>query len=173
MSGLDLQRNIGALFTGLFSDIIAVTAAGAGDNTEASGAWIDRGGFESAKITIIGQTTLAEDETLAIVAANMQDASDSSGTDAADYGTAYAPSAETVTNTGGSGGSTEDVAIEFDVDLVGADEFVRFQVTPNMSASATDTATLQVAIHLGGNRTEPSSVALAELGPDKLGESVT
>jgi len=122
------------------------TAGGSGDATEVDGAWIDRQGFNSITVAIPYTATLAEDETLS-VAANLQDASDSSGTGAADFGTALAA---TVQATGDTGGSTETGAVKLTFDLTEADRYVRIQFTPDLSAANTDTAKLAAAYVLGG-----------------------
>ena len=117
------------------------TAGGAGDATEVNGAWVSRktttGSIaQSAKVIVNFTTTLAAAATLKF-GANFQDATDSSGTGAADYGDVVAA---TTAATGGSGGTTETGTFELDVDLGGAREFIRAQITPDLSAGATDTA---------------------------------
>ena len=130
---------------------VDAVAGGAGDATEASGAWVDRRGFGSLKVVIAFTATLAQDETLSI-GANLQDASDSSGTGAADFGTALASA---VRATGGAGGSTETGVIELDFDLSAADRYVRVQFTPDLSAAMTDTAELAAVYVLAGSTDNP------------------
>lgn len=116
------------------------TAAGSGDNTEVNGAWLDRmisGGVAlSAKLVINYTTTLTADATLSF-GVQMRDATDDQGTGAADYGDAVA---KTVVATGESGGSTETGTVEVDIDLAGAKQYIQAQITPDLSAGATDTA---------------------------------
>lgn len=117
-----------------------LTAAGSGDNTEADGAYADRydsasGIAKSAKLVIGYRAVLAAGETLSI-AANIQDDADGAGA-GTDYGDAYASA---VVATGDSGGSTEQGVIELDFDLGSAERYVRSQITPDLSASGTDTA---------------------------------
>lgn len=124
-----------------FAGAVAATAAGSGDATEVNGQWVSRdianvGMAVSAKLVIGYEAVLAEGKTLTI-AANIQDATDSSGTGVADYGTAVAA---TTVATGDTGGSTERGTIELDFDLAEANEYVRAQFTPDLSASGTDTA---------------------------------
>jgi hypothetical protein len=130
---------------------VDVTAAGAGDNVEVDGAWIDRSGLLSGKAVVVYTATLAQGETLSI-AANAQDADDSSGTGAADYGAALT---STVVATGDTGGSTETGVVELDFDLMGARGFLRLQFTPDLSASGTDTAELAAVWILGGADEQP------------------
>lgn len=130
-----LFRDIGEWITALFAASGIATAAGAGDATEVDGAYVDRQNYLSAKLVITGQAVLQQDETLSI-AANLQDAIDDQGTGVADFGDAFA---NAVVATGGAGGSTESFEVEIDVDLSSARQYVRAQVTPNLSASGTDT----------------------------------
>ena len=146
------QHDIGSVIEGKFALIPnAVTAGAAGDGTEQDGAWIDRDDRLSAVFVIPFSTTLAEGETLTL-AANLQDATASDGTGAADYGDAYAAA---VVATGGTGGSTETGEIEINVDLGGANRYVRLQVTPTLSATGTDTAAIAGVAVLSGARAYP------------------
>lgn len=152
---LSHSRNIGAyIAAALALDNTDAVAAGAGDATEADGNWVDRNRALSAKLVITFKAVLAEDKTLSI-AANAQDASDSSGTGAADYGDAVA---NAVVATGGSGGSTERGVVELDLDLSSADAFIRPQVTPDLSAVATDTVEFNAVIVFGGFDQNPASL---------------
>lgn len=137
-----------------------VTAGGAGDATEVDGAWIDRsladvGMALSAKLVITFTATLETGETLTF-AGNFQDATSSAGAGSADFSDAFA--AVTVA-TGDSGGSTETGTYEVDVDLAGAKQFVRAQITPNLSRGATDTANWTATLVLFGDHRQPSSQA--------------
>lgn len=140
------QRDIGAHITGRAGGAVEATAGGAGDAAEVNGPWIDRQGYLSGKLIITYQATLGDGETLS-VAANLQDASDDSGTGAADFGNA---AASAVRATGGSGGTTERGVVEIDVDLSGAKQYVRPQFTPDLSAANTDVAILAATLVLGG-----------------------
>lgn len=146
------SRDIGAQIAGRACAAVAATAGGAGDAAEVNGQWIDRQGFLSAKLIVAYQGVLGDGDTLS-VAANLQDATDGSGTGAADFGTA---AADAVRATGGSGGSTERGVVEIDVDLSGAKQFVRAQFTPNLSAANTDTAILSAVLVLGGAEAIPA-----------------
>ena len=146
------MQDAGALIATRFGVAgVSVTAGGSGDDTEVNGAWIDRLGFSSLKVTIGYTATLGATETLS-VAANLQDASDGSGTGAADFGDALA---STVQATGATGGSTETGVVELDVDLSAADRFVRAQFTPDLSRANTDTAILYVNYALAGSTENP------------------
>lgn len=153
MNGIAAMRNVGAYITSRFGDLATAVAAGTGDNTESDGVYVDRDGFESAKMIIAFEAVLQATETLSI-AANVQDATSSGGAGVADYGDAFA---NAVVATGDTGGSTERGVIEIDVDLNMANQYIRSQVTPNLSASGTDTCNISVVWVLGGARTLPAA----------------
>ncbi len=134
---------------------VSVTAGGAGDATEVNGAWIDTKEFESMEVLFDYTATLAEGETLSL-AANIQDADDIAGTGAADVSTEYLTAmAATVVATGDSAGSTETGVYGMGVDLTKYRRYVRCQVTPDLSATATDTANLQGIAVFGGGQVLP------------------
>lgn len=141
-----LARNIGAQIKAAACQAASIVAAGAGDNTEVDGEWIDRQGYLSASLVILFDAVLADGEDISI-GANLQDASDDQGTGAADYGAAIASA---VRATGGVGGSTEIGVVKVDFDLSGADRYVRAQFTPDLSAANTDTAIVSAILVLGG-----------------------
>lgn len=140
------------------------TAGGTGDATEVDGAYVDRlasdhGPFMSMKVIITFTTTLAAAATLTF-AGNMQDATTSGGSGVADYGTAFTA---TTVATGPSGGGTVTGTVEIDVDLSAAREFVRVQLTPNLSAANTDTAEWAATYVLFGSPRQPVSNKIASI----------
>lgn len=149
-----LSRDIGAFLTGRFAGHADVTAGGAGDAAEVSSGYIDRQGYDSCKVIIAYEATLADTETIA-VAANLQDASDSSGTAVADYGPALASAVQATSD----GGGVESGVVELDFDLTGAKQFIRLQFTPDLSAANTDTANVTGVVVLGGAENQPSSAS--------------
>ncbi|NEI70962.1 hypothetical protein GR212_15365 [Rhizobium lusitanum] len=142
----------------------AVVAAGAGDAVEVNSAWQSRmseGGIAlSAKLIVSFTTTLAAGATLTF-AGNFQDALDGTGLGAADFG-ASVPA--TVVATGAAGGSTETGTFEIDVDLSGAREFIRGQMTPNLSAGATDTAAWHMDFVFFGDHRQPITKSPVNIG---------
>lgn len=124
------------------------TAGGSGDNTAVTGAIIDRmaiGSPQSAVLAIPYTATLAAGETLSIgytveegQAANLSDAATLETADAA------------VVATGPSGGGTVTGVFEVNVPMAGAGQYVRANFTPDLSASATDTAALSAVLVFGG-----------------------
>lgn len=141
-----------------FGDHAAATAGSTGDATESNGVYVDRedadsGLAMSCKLIIAYEAVLAEGETLSI-GANIQDANDDQADGLADYGDAYASA---VVATGGSGGSTERGTVEMDFDLISAKQFLRSQVTPDLSAADTDTAQIVVTWVFFGAQNGPMS----------------
>lgn len=154
-------KNGGARAVTAFADQHTLVAGAGTDNAEQNGAWVDRKGaaygtVQSAKLVITGEATLAQDETLSI-AVNIQEATDGSGSGAADFGTALA---STVVATGDTGGSTEQFTAELDFDLSGAEQFIRSQITADASASGTDTATYTATWVFFGSDRNPISASL-------------
>jgi hypothetical protein len=142
----------------------AVTAGGAGDATEVNGAYqsrlSDNGIALSAKLLVSFTATLAAGATLTF-AANFQDALSAAGAGVADYGDAVTA---TVVATGGAGGTTETGTFEIDVDLSGAREFIRAQVTPNLSAGATDAAAWHMDYVFFGDHRQPITKSDVNIG---------
>ncbi|HET7233254.1 MAG TPA: hypothetical protein VFJ16_24800 [Longimicrobium sp.] len=147
-----IPTDIGAYITSRSCGGVAVTAGGAGDNTEVNGPWVDRQGYASAKLVITFKAVLAAAATLTI-AANLQEATDSAGTGAADFGAAHAAATAA---TGAGGGSTEYGVVELDLNLTTAERYVRAQFTPNLSAANTDTAVVSAVLVLGGGTNIPA-----------------
>jgi hypothetical protein len=130
-------------------------AAGSGDATEIDGPAIIRTSlgslYESVKLSIHGNATLASGLTLTI-AANLQDSAD--GSTWADFGTALAA---TVVATGESGGSAELFETFLDADIRGAKAYLRAQVTPDLTHTGTDTALIGGTLIFGGPTTYPAN----------------
>jgi hypothetical protein len=113
-------------------------AAGTGDNTEAVGEIVDmqaQPGPMSGFIFIAGSATLADAESISLLAVGLEHGDDSGLSDKADYETEVA---WTDLKTS-SGGSTELFAVKLPQDLTGIKRYWRVKVTPDLSASGTDT----------------------------------
>lgn len=120
-------------------------AAGTGDNTEALGAIVDQlahDGLRSGAIFVFGSAVLGEDETLALNDLKIEHGDESDLSDAADYEYFSAPADNAAVATGGTGGTTEAVAFKQRVNLQGVKRYWRVSVTPDLSASGTDTFAL-------------------------------
>lgn len=156
----------GAYCRSVFSAINkTATAGGGGDATEVDCAWVDRelegaGRALSAKLVIAYTAALGQDETLKF-ALNFQDATSIAGAGSADFAAAVS---ETTAATGDSAGSTETGTFEVDIDLSGARQFIRPQITPNLSRGATDTVEWSAIIMFFGDHRQPSTQAVAKLG---------
>lgn len=121
---------------------VSIVAAGTGDNTALTGATIDRLGYGSAEFVIAYKTTLASTQTLSF-AAEYQLSSDGSSWD-----TAVSLQAATVARTGAV--TAGQGIVKFDVNMEGFKRYIRFNFTPDLSASSTDTAVVYGTAILGG-----------------------
>lgn len=102
--------------------------------SEASSTWIDRNTditefYTSAVLLVSGEQSNSTGVTCS-VAANLQDATSSTGAGAADHGTATATSSTSSTS------APNHLTLEVDLDLTEANEFIRVQHTPTMSTDA-------------------------------------
>lgn len=110
------------------------TAGSTGDNTKVTGNEMELlGKYQSAKIVIAYKTTLGSSETLSYTVAKID--SNTSGAEA----DSTAVLAKTVVETGTDTG-TEGV-YEIDVDLSSWKKYAKLEITPDLSASGTDTVT--------------------------------
>ena len=146
MASFGATKNGGADVALRYALYVAATAGGSGDAAAANGGWIDRRGFNWLKAGVAYRAVLGVGQTLSL-AAKIQDADDSSGAGAADFGTAMA---NAVVATGGSGGTTETGVAEIDLDLTMARPWIRLVATPDLNRANTDTAVITGQIALGG-----------------------
>lgn len=148
-----LQHDIGAqLKAALALDPAVITAGAGNDGVEVNGTGFDRFQFGntrflSGKLVIAWRATLAQDATLSIAANLQDDTAVGFGATPADYGPALA---NAVVATGPSGGGTVRGVSVIDVDLAGARQFLRAQVTANLSAANTDTVGICATFIFGG-----------------------
>lgn len=147
--GAPNTSNFGALHKVVACGAARVTAAGAGDNSAITGVTIDRLGYGSLTFAIAYKTTLGSSETLTF-AAEYQESSDGSNWD-----TATSLQAATVAETGVK--TAEVGEVEFDLDLSLKKRYIRFNFTPNLSASGTDTADVSAVAVLGGAAVRPAA----------------
>lgn len=141
--------NFGALHKVVCCGAATATAAGTGDNTAVTGATIDRLGYNSVTFAIAYRTTLTAAKTLGF-AAEYQESSDGSNWD-----TATALQALTTAETGAA--TNEKGEVEFDLDLGGKKQYIRFNFTPDLSHSGTDTVDCAAIAILGGAETLPAT----------------
>jgi hypothetical protein len=147
-----MQRNIGAFLLAGDGQVVAVAeavAAGAGDNTKVTGQSNDRQGKWSGKLVISYKTTLAATKTLSF-AIEHQDSADNSSWD-----TAVVDLAATVEKTGAL---TDDYGtVVLDVNLSGRKRYTRYNITPDLSNTATDTVDWAAVLVLGGADVVPAA----------------
>jgi hypothetical protein len=138
------------------SDSVSLTAGGTGDNTQVNGLAIDRttvlGSPLSASFIARYKATLGQGNTLSL-SATVQTADDSGFTTNVNT---LATFTKTVVDTGGTGGSVQRGVFRLPVDFAGAQQFVRVQFTPDLSAANTDTAELSLTAVLGGQDNLPA-----------------
>lgn len=151
--GFAENHNIGAFLKSPYTSApTALTAAGAGDNTEIVGAIIDRNTLKyplSVHIAIQCRAVLAASKKLTIKTVKLEHGDDSGLSDAANLAT---PADVDVLVDSGSG-STLTGSFEADVDLAGCKRYVRLKYTPDLNASGTDTATVAGQLIFGGQDT--------------------
>lgn len=145
-----LSRDYGSELTPLYAgDVVAATAGGSGDATAAPGDSIDlttlADRFEWIGFAISTKAVLAATRTLSLAAKIETSADNSTWQD-------IVSSSVVITSTGAGGGSTEKGAAIVGASLEYALRYVRVNVTPDLSASGTDTASVRVAALLGGRR---------------------
>ncbi|WP_316228365.1 MULTISPECIES: hypothetical protein [unclassified Bradyrhizobium] len=154
MADIVLQRSVAELTSAAIgSAFTAVTAGGAGDATAVTGYTIDRMGFgngslpQSAELVLAYQATLAATKTLSLGTVKVEQSSDGSNWDSTAYLAFTDPG---VVATGKTGGSTEKGALKLSVPLTSAKRFIRADFTPDLSNTATDTATVVAVWNLAG-----------------------
>lgn len=144
------RNNIGAEIKGVACGAAYLIAAGAGDATEIDGADINRTGFDSCQVILAWKTTLTAAKTLSI-AVELQESDDGTTWD-----TAEALQASTVVATGAVTDSVGETL--FNVDFAGRKKFIRFNFTPDLSHTSTDTAVVSLAAILGGASVLPTDL---------------
>ncbi len=134
-------------------DPVLLTAGAAEDGVKVTGGTINRRQAMSCVLGIVGKAKLTATETLSF-AVEYQDSADGST-----WNTAVVMQASTVAATGGGGGTTEEFAVDLPLKLKGLEQYIRFNVTPAMSAGATDTAVWGAAADLAGYTVLPATQA--------------
>lgn len=129
---------------------IIVVAAGAGDAVANTGASIDRLGYDSCVVTYTSLAALANTKTLSL-ACEYQTSADNST-----WATAVALQASAVVATGSGSGTNESAVTEFDLDLRPLPRYIRFNFTPDLSATGTDEAITTCSVQLGGATIVPA-----------------
>ncbi len=151
----DLGSNVVTKFASIAQDSSGdpkiVTAGATEDGAEVEGETIDRQGKQSGVVQIPWIAKLAQDKTLSLTV-KRQESSDNSTWD-----TAVEIQAATVVATGGTGGSTEMGVTEIDENYAARKRYVRYNITPTMSATGTDIAIWAATATLGGADALPAA----------------
>lgn len=159
MPNVSQQKNMGAYCYGAVASASAnsgapslITAGGTGDNVAVTGQTINREKLPlSGKLCIPFLAALTDTESISFTVA-IQESADGSSWDSAET-----LQSATVAATS-SGGSNEHGVVTLDVDLSGRKQYVRFNITPDLSASDTDTALFAAVFVLGGDDLVPAAV---------------
>ena len=141
-----LGRDDAALLTARHCAVeTSLTAGGAGDNTEITGAQLDLRDdfgtkrFGSLTLVLTARATLAAAQALALKAVRFEHSDD------ATTWSDVEPGQTLLTLTGPAGGGTLTGAAVIGCNLLEAKRFVRAKFTPDLSAGATDTAKMTAA----------------------------
>lgn len=140
--------NVGALLKAGAVYGGTLTAGGAGDATEVTSPGVDRLGFGSGVLVIAGRTNAAASETLKVTV-KISDSADNSS-----FGSDTTLATAVTIATGGA--SAQSFVYELNLNLASYRRYVRFKITPDLSASGTDTAQWGAAIVLGGAVQKPA-----------------
>ena len=149
----DLESGVQALYASCQQDSsgdpIILTAAATEDGVEVTGSAIDRQGYDSCVLAITALAKLAATKLLSL-GVKYQDSADNST-----WNAAVVMQASTTLLTGGGGGTTEEGEVELGLNLRGLERYVRFNITPDLDATGTDTAIWSAVCVLGGKEATP------------------
>ena len=147
MKSTELYENVNVVPAGIFATL---TAGGAGDATEVTGAVIDTLDNLSAVLAVYTRATIAASKKLSLTI-KVGESADGSTFDADEtLATAVTVQSGVTTNA--------EVVYELKIDLSALKarkRFLRFKVTPDLDAASTDTATIAAQVLLGGARVKP------------------
>lgn len=140
-----LGRDDAALLTPRFCAVeTSLTAGGAGDNTEITGAQLDLRDdfgtrrFGSLSLVLSARATVAAGQALALKAVRFEHSDDAAAWSDVE------PGATALTLTSEAGGTVTGAAV-IGCNLLEAKRYVRAKFTPDLSASGTDTAKVSAA----------------------------
>lgn len=122
------------------------TAGGSGDNTKVTGDSLIKTGYDSCLLAILGTLTVADGETLSY-AVEIQDSADGSS-----WNTATVLKSSTVVHTSDGGDTDQSFTVPLNVDVSQYDKYIRYNITPDLSASGTDTCNWGAVAVLGNGQ---------------------
>lgn len=145
MKAHEVYENVDSIPVGCFATL---TAAGAGDNVEVvAAAGIDMIDYMSAKLVVYCRHTLTAAKTLALTI-KVGESADNVSFDADETLVTAA-----VVATGASTNGETAYELKLDLSALKARKrYLRFKITPDLSNSATDTATIAAVLERGGAR---------------------
>lgn len=143
------KNDIGSYLKALACGASSAVAAGTGDATKVTGATVDRLGYGSAKLVVAYKTSLTAAKTLSF-AVEYEESDDGSS-----WSSAVAIQASTVAETGALTDEVDELT--FDLDLAARKRYVRYNVTPDLSHTSTDTVVFAATVVLGGARSLPAA----------------
>jgi hypothetical protein len=145
------MKNIGDLIKTQYVLMGSATAGGTGDATEIAGTVINRDGYLSGVLAVPYTATLAADKSLKLTI-SVAESSDGTNFDTA----VKLKDAVTVATGKATTGSTETGLVEIDINLSGYKNYVKFSVTPDLTATGTDTCLVGATFALGGAERIPA-----------------
>lgn len=151
-----LQKNLAAEVLALNGGGGRLVAAGAGDNTKITGQTIDRGGasgsqmYQSCIVNVGWHANLGATKSLSL-ANEMQDSADGSN-----WNAAVPLYTSTIVATSAGGGDVYGTT-QSNIDLSKNARFIRFNPTPDLSNTSTDTAEVMQQVTLAGGNTLPAN----------------
>lgn len=149
MSALQKELSAVAVFG---ADSGNATAGGTGDETAINGTTIDLNAQPMGEVVAFAvgaKAVLAVTKTLTVTGKIQDSADGSTWADVKSFGTL-------ISLLGGSGGTTERGANLMQIDRARLRRYVRSVVTPDLSATGTDTAVIQTVGILGGLQVAPA-----------------
>lgn len=129
---------------------IATVAGATEDGVEVEGETIDMRGYQSLKLCIPWLASLADAETFSLTVKEQQSSDDSA------WDTATTTLALEVQATS-SGGTNENGCREISIDCSGKKRYVRYNITPTLSAGSTDLAVWAAVAVKGGAEALPAT----------------
>ncbi len=148
-------NNIGAYLKCIRSVSASAIAAGSGDATETTGAYVDRLGFQSANAFLMTQATVSSGKKATFKMTLQHGDTDGSG--AADAGATLQPegAADSVVETLSYVTGTEYGSYDYDIDLSSLGRYILLQVHVDLDNSGTDVAFYCGGFILGGKYATP------------------
>lgn len=160
--GTPNPRDVSSMVKPVIAELAGPLLAGGGaDGVEIDGDDVNRSNFNSALLLVTVKGAITASKTLT-VAVQLQHADDDGAGAAgtyADLGATYAVASEVVDDT------TTESMIEVSLDLSAVKEWVRVQITPTFSNTATDTGEVAAVWVLGGAEILPAETAAVERLP--------